>query len=280
MRVNAVGSRVNAESDQQARALLRAAARAQSYLWCGDRPTWAGMCQLCRGPAGAGRSRCFQCDLHAQSAPGSLADAVVPVAYAVKGGGHARDLWTYKSGRPGAGTAGRRLAVLLALFLREHGSCLWRAAGISGPTHVGVVPSGRGRPGPHPLRALVQPYFCLPWAELAARPGGPSPARDLDPGRFCAARLAQARVLLLDDTWTSGASAQSAAMALRRAGASTVVTVVLGRHLAAPAGTGRGTAGPDGPAGPDGLVSQYGLGCAAEGTAAPAVRRPGELAST
>jgi orotate phosphoribosyltransferase len=40
-------------------------------------------------------------------------------------------------------------------------------------------------------------------------------------------------VLLLDDTWTTGASAQSAAMALRRAGAASVATVVLGRHVAA-----------------------------------------------
>jgi orotate phosphoribosyltransferase len=37
--------------------------------------------------------------------------------------------------------------------------------------------------------------------------------------------------LLIDDTWTTGSSAQSAAMALRRAGALTVVTVVLGRHV-------------------------------------------------
>jgi orotate phosphoribosyltransferase len=37
--------------------------------------------------------------------------------------------------------------------------------------------------------------------------------------------------LLLDDTWTTGASAQSAALALRRAGARSIVTVVLGRHI-------------------------------------------------
>jgi hypothetical protein len=39
--------------------------------------------------------------------------------------------------------------------------------------------------------------------------------------------------LLLDDTWVSGGSAQSAAVALKRAGSRLVATVVLGRHVAA-----------------------------------------------
>jgi adenine/guanine phosphoribosyltransferase-like PRPP-binding protein len=40
-----------------------------------------------------------------------------------------------------------------------------------------------------------------------------------------------ADVLLLDDTWVSGGSAQSAAAALKLAGARTVALVVLGRHV-------------------------------------------------
>jgi orotate phosphoribosyltransferase len=40
-----------------------------------------------------------------------------------------------------------------------------------------------------------------------------------------------ASVLLLDDTWVSGASAQSAAAALKLAGARHVAVVVLGRHV-------------------------------------------------
>ena len=38
-------------------------------------------------------------------------------------------------------------------------------------------------------------------------------------------------VLLIDDTWTTGASAQSAAAALKAAGAEHVAAVVIGRHL-------------------------------------------------
>ena len=53
----------------------------------------AGLCLVCRGPARSGYLRCFQCDLHAESAPGLLADVVAPAAYAAKGGPLARDLW-------------------------------------------------------------------------------------------------------------------------------------------------------------------------------------------
>ena len=38
-------------------------------------------------------------------------------------------------------------------------------------------------------------------------------------------------MLLIDDTWTTGANAQSAAAALKSAGAERVAAVVIGRHL-------------------------------------------------
>ena len=108
---------------------------------------------------------------------------------------------------------------------------MWAAAGMASPTHLAVVPSGRRRPGPHPLRALAGPLTGLPWAELTvAWPLDPA-GRIADPGRYRAVPLPGARVALLDDTWTTGASAQSAAAALRLAGAQSVAVIVLGRHL-------------------------------------------------
>jgi hypothetical protein len=198
----------------------------------------AGACPCCYGPLRPGNARCFQCDLHTQTAPGLLADLVAPAAYAPKGGELARALWLYKAGRPGSGQAGAALLALLLLHLHERVPAAWRSAGLGHPTHACVVPSGRGRPGPHPLRALAAGYLGLPWVTLLATAGGDPWARDLDPDRFTVrASLAGARVLLLDDTWTSGASAQSACVALKRAGAGWVSVVVLGRHLgpAAPA---------------------------------------------
>jgi adenine/guanine phosphoribosyltransferase-like PRPP-binding protein len=38
-------------------------------------------------------------------------------------------------------------------------------------------------------------------------------------------------VLLIDDTWTTGSSAQSAAATLKAAGAGVVAAVVIGRHV-------------------------------------------------
>jgi hypothetical protein len=165
---------------------------------------------------------------------------VVPIAYAVKGGEHARNLWLYKSGRPGAAAAAAALRALLMVFLHDHGPCAWRAAGMAAPTHLALVPSGRGRPGPHPLRSLAAPYLATPWTGLGLRSRDDQEIRDLDPDRFRAQRLAGARVVLLDDTWTSGASAVSATAALKLAGARSVAVIVLGRHVAA----ARGQPGP------------------------------------
>jgi hypothetical protein len=168
-----------------------------------------------------------------------LADVVAPVAYAPKGGCLARNLWLYKSARPEAGQAGTALRALLLVFLHDHGGLVWRQAGMTGPTHACVVPSRRGRPGPHPLYVLLGEFLALPWTVLCIQPGADPLARTLDPDRFHAPRpLTGASVLLLDDTWTSGGTAQSAAVALKRAGARSVAAVVLGRHVAAGAATG------------------------------------------
>ena len=52
------------------------------------------------------------------------------------------------------------------------------------------------------------------------------------PGKYePAGKLSGEAVLLLDDTWTTGANAQSAAAALRRAGAAAVAVVAIGRHI-------------------------------------------------
>jgi len=214
--------------------VLRARVRAATAGLPGVPEPGPGVCASCRGPARRGFARCFHCGLHAEVAPGLLADLVAPVACAPKGSGLATDLWWYKSGRAGAREAGMGLLAMLLVFLHDEGPRVWRRAGATAPDCACVVPSGRGRPGPHPLQALVRGYLALPWVALLARPGGDPWARLLDPGRFCVPRpVTGAAVLLLDDTWTSGGTAQSAAVALKRAGARSVTLVVLGRHLPA-----------------------------------------------
>ena len=56
--------------------------------------------------------------------------------------------------------------------------------------------------------------------------------RAFDPSKFePTGSSAGHAVLLIDDTWTTGASAESAAAALRRAGAGPIAAVVIGRYL-------------------------------------------------
>lgn len=193
-----------------------------------DRP--AAACVVCRGPARSGFARCYQCDSHEMLGHGLVADAVVPISYAVRGTAFADDLWRYKSGRACSTSARRSLLSLLLAFLDDHAACIWRTVATPAPDRLAVVPSGTGRPGPHPLLALTSPYLRLPLWPLVIRPG--SQGRDLDVRRFLAGRAGAGRsVLLLDDSWVSGASAQSAAAALKLAGASYVAIVVLGRHV-------------------------------------------------
>lgn len=188
------------------------------------------ICTVCRGPARPGCARCYQCARHDLLGPGMLADAVVPVCYAVKGTAFATDLWRYKSWRtPSPGARTSMLALLLA-FLHDHGACVWRQAAMPAPGRLAVVPTGCGRPGPHPLLELAAPYLRLPVTRLVIRPG--EQGRYPNANRFSAERTGRgASVLLLEDTWVSGASAQSAAAALKRAGARHVAVVVLGRHI-------------------------------------------------
>ena len=168
---------------------------------------------------------------------------VAPIRYAVRGGPLAEDLRRYKSERATAAEAARagaRLRELLAAFLAEHGRPVWEAAGMTGgPEAVAVVPSGQGRAGAHPLVRLVRSCVELPLVPLAvatpeAHSRGVNPrwvrvADRADGGVVPAADGAD--VLVVDDTWVSGGSAQSAAAALKLAGAGRVAIVVLGRHV-------------------------------------------------
>jgi hypothetical protein len=166
---------------------------------------------------------------------GLLADAVAPIGYAVRGLALADDLRRYKSqyaDRPAAAAAAGRLSLLLGGFLAEHGTALWAAAGMTaGPSAAAVVPTGQGRSGVHPLTGLVRACVDLPLLRLETVPAeihdryvNPHWVRVRDP-------VAGADVLVIDDMWVSGGSAQSTAGALKLAGAGRVAIVVLGRHV-------------------------------------------------
>jgi hypothetical protein len=199
-----------------------------------------------------GFERCYAC-----SSIERVLDAVVPISYSVHGESLSAALAGYK--RLGGRSAQRLaadLALILERFLARHEACLACECGIQDcpasaggstrwtPSSGGVgrfdlvttVPSSdTNRDERHPLRWIVG-ELVSPTADrherLLRRSTAPFERRRFDRHRYEPTRaLSGERVLLVDDTWTTGASAQNAAAALRDAGASTVAAVVIGRHL-------------------------------------------------
>ena len=179
-----------------------------------------------------GYERCFAC---ARAEP-QLA-AVAPISYSIAGEQLHHALASYKrlSGDV-ARRIGAEVAAVLWRHLAEHERCVAAAAGVDAFALVTTVPSGeRSRDEHHPLRHLVGTTVG-PTRErherLLERSGADVPARTFDPEKFRPRRrLDGEAVLLIDDTWTTGSSAQSAAVALKQAGAGPVAAVVIGRHL-------------------------------------------------
>ncbi|MFI6454006.1 hypothetical protein ACIBF6_20895 [Streptosporangium amethystogenes] len=145
---------------------------------------------------------------------------------------HAHNLAAYKAEFPSRESQTNLLSLLL-LFVGEHLDCVAQAAKVAGWSHAAVVPSTKGRQGVHPLRTILGGRLGLPWAELSANPDVSSEVREFraDWFRVSGADLGGARVLLLDDTWTTGSRIQSVSYALKLAGADRVAAVVLGRHV-------------------------------------------------
>jgi hypothetical protein len=138
------------------------------------------------------------------------------------------------------GEVARRLALQLAAvlwrFLEFHERCAARAVGADKFVVVTTVPSGdRMRDEPHPLRWIVADLVDPTrgrYERLLRRSMADVAPRSFSPDKYVAQRpLRGEPVLLIDDTWTTGANAQSAAAALRVAGAGPLAAVVMGRHV-------------------------------------------------
>jgi hypothetical protein len=160
-----------------------------------------------------------------------------PISYSVAGEQLHHALASYKrhSG-DGARRLRAELAAVLWRFLARHEPCVAHATGVEAFELVTTVPSGdRARDVDHPLRRLVSETVGPVrdrYDRLLLRSDVDVAPRAFTPHRFTPTReLDGEPVLLIDDTWTSGSSAQSAAVALKNAGAGRVAAVVIGRHL-------------------------------------------------
>lgn len=163
---------------------------------------------------------------------------MVPVALAVKREQLAHELWHYKYDvdRSVRARLTIRLAAVLWRFLGQHEHRIARAAAVPGFGIVSSVPGTRPREEAHPLARIAGEIVGCTRDRfrplLAAGPGAGAAPHTLAADRYRAVRpLHGSAVLLVDDTWTTGGNAQSAALALRRAGAAAVAVVVIGRHF-------------------------------------------------
>ena len=210
-----------------------------------------GVCAICRGPAAAGQLVCFACRLVARRLGLPLAP-VVPVRLCPLPSPLYAVLLGYKESP--VAEARLRFGAIVRALLR----IVPRSATPAGSRPRSAARSTSSRwsrrptaPGPAPLGARRRPRRATSappsrrarWAPALLRRAdhlaGHRPWRHMrpDPAAFTVrtgtgTRPSPARgSLLLDDTYVSGARSQSAAAALRRAGARDVLIVPLGRVL-------------------------------------------------
>lgn len=192
-----------------------------------------GVCRICHWASGD-YPQCYSCHRAAQQVTAACR-LVVPVSLCERWGPLHNVLREYKDSRAESVRDRFRpqVAGLLGRFLSEHSSCITHAAGADWEI-VTTVPSGHGRAGSHPFEEVVG--LIVPLRDQVERllaPGSEplnhNQARD---DAFRVLRDARgSRVLLLDDTYTSGAAVQSAASALQMAGAQVVAIAVVGRYV-------------------------------------------------
>jgi predicted amidophosphoribosyltransferase len=176
--------------------------------------------------------RCYAC-CHGRD----VLDAFAPISYSVAHEPLHQVLFGYKR-LPGelASSQAGDLREILRRFLGGHERCVAQRAGTRSFDLVTTVPSGdRRRDDEHPLPqilgAALEPDRRR-HKRLLLRSSFEAGHRAHDFLKYLAVRPFDGEsVLLIDDTWTTGANAQSAAAALKAAGAGRVGAIVIGRHV-------------------------------------------------
>jgi predicted amidophosphoribosyltransferase len=195
-------------------------------------PAGVGICSRCHCFIDHSYSRCYKCSHELDAL-----DLVLPITYSEDLGQMHTALARYKRApsREAREFASVRLLAILWRFLELHEHCMTNTLGIVGFDVVTSVPSSTpARDRTNRLRAILR--ACGPirrrYERLLLPAEDAADTREFDPERYVPQRSLEGQtVLLIDDTWASGAHAQSAAYALERAGAGKIAMVVIGRHV-------------------------------------------------
>jgi hypothetical protein len=162
------------------------------------------------------------------------ADVMAPIIYAIAGTRSAAVLRGYKDD-PSRIVRARHASAVGALLdnaLSRHVGCIEAIAGMRISVRT-TLPSLTFRPGTHPFAEIVR-ELGVPVEGVLAVPSDATCHRIVEPDKFEVmgpAAIVGRHVLILDDVWTTGSTAQSAAVALRRAGAAAVSVMVVGRWI-------------------------------------------------
>lgn len=193
------------------------------------------LCTICRRPRESDERRCWSCRRTAGRVTHPV-ELLVPISIYRSYSQLGRWLRRYKD--PDSSVPPRlqadftaRIAAAFGRFLSWHGDCIREATAADWDVLV-VVPSLH-RPGAHPLQtALGRLRPELPIEELLhgglGTIGRNSPADD---GYQTTRSVSGRRVLLVDDTFTTGSHLQSAASTLTIAGAQVVAAIPIGRVI-------------------------------------------------
>lgn len=197
-------------------------------------PAGDGICSVCHRGARSGSTICYSCRVTTGQVTYPVFQ-VLPISLYEVPDQYWNVLRYYKDDpreevREQLGTV---LAATVARFTARHWSCIIEMLG-GEPSLVTTVPSTRGRSGQHPLaRAVRRSSLLLPLHYETLR-RGETPITHLqasDSAFVGLHNLNGHRVLLVEDTFTSGARTQSAASALRIAGAHAAAVVTAGRII-------------------------------------------------
>ncbi len=200
---------------------------AGSYLHSVASGSWSA-CEVCALPIDPNYKLCVQCQSHRRSGL-AVADQVGFLVYADEPRSQTyRMMRGYKEPRAQS-TFEPIVRALLAVGLRGHLICANRLAG-NDDLGWAIVPSTQGRAT---FVDLVRGLSNSPGAEIHVNSVGRKPARQLNPSSWAIEHTAKlpAHVVVIDDAWVSGASAQSLAVTLKQAGVETVSILSVARVL-------------------------------------------------
>ncbi len=175
---------------------------------------------------------CYPCEFSYSNG----ADLIGSMVYGVEGLQSGKMMYAYKA-IPQSLLMAQHVSSLVALALREHIDCVGKLVGTD-CTHWSTVPSLRNPGSAHPFRVILTRIIKTDLEiEIAAsgvvQDKSAQERRTHNPDFYeLRTPVPQgAHVLLIDDTWTSGAHAQSVATLLKQAGAARVSVLVVARWL-------------------------------------------------